>query len=55
MQKIVLDQIFHIYYPVYCQKKILKTLFNFCGKFNVITSAYTNKLGLQTWKTEVKV
>ena len=43
-----------IYYPVQFQKKNIKALLNSGNKINTISFAYVKRLGLKTWKTNVK-
>ena len=56
-KKIILDQVSCIHYPVQFRKDkgvTISTLINSGSEVNAMTLAYAKKLGLQTWKTDVK-
>ena len=59
-EEVVLEKVFCIYYPVRFQEdqrqesqKQVRALLNSGSKVNVMSLAYTKKLGLKTWKTSV--
>lgn len=52
-----LKHILCIYYPLYFRKDQpkIQALIDFGSKVNAMTPAYAKQLGLQTWKTYVRV
>ena len=54
--KVILDWEPCIHYPVQFRnnKETIQALIDFGSKVNVMTLAYTKKLGLQTWRTDIR-
>ena len=54
-QEVILDRVPYIHYPIQFQKEkeVIMALINSDSKVNTMTPAYTFKLGIQVWKTNV--